>query len=147
MSDRDNPPEEGAIRIEGDDDLIPLDEPAEASPTAPEPQEQKDEEEPIRLVDDDETDAGKRQLKAIGAAAEGVDKAAEFSRAMNLPGTGATRCRIFSSKIQHSSLAYMENHINRWLDDDQIEIKHVGHVIGTMEGKRPEPNVIVMVWY
>jgi len=62
-------------------------------------------------------------------------------------GQGATRCRIFHSKIAAAPLENMEQAINEWLDSEKIEVKNVGHVIGTMEGKRPEPNVIVMVWY
>lgn len=110
--------------------------------------EEEEEEEPIRLVDDEPSETG-RSVKAFGsAAAGGVAKKDRFNRALNATGKGATRCRVFHSKIQESSLEYMENQINEWLDaDETIEVKHVGHVIGTMEGKRPEPNVIVMVWY
>ena len=41
----------------------------------------------------------------------------------------------------------MQRQINEWLDSDEIEVKQVGHLIGTMEGKRPEPNLRVMIWY
>jgi hypothetical protein len=54
---------------------------------------------------------------------------------------------VFRSRIAAAALDFMENQVNQWLDSEKIEIKHVGHVIGVMEGKTPEPNVIVMVWY
>jgi len=151
MSEQPNGNDEAGIPLGGDEELIPLeDEVVEGADVgeAEEPQE-KDVEEPIRLVDT-ETGEGaeaKRAVKAFGAAAAQGTKKAQFSRELNLPGTGATRCRIFHSKIQLSSLEYMETQINEWLDGEKIEIKHVGHVIGTMEGKRPEPNMVVMVWY
>jgi len=36
---------------------------------------------------------------------------------------------------------------NEWLDSDDIDVKEVGHLIGTMHGKIDEDNIIVMVWY
>ena len=41
----------------------------------------------------------------------------------------------------------MQESINEWIDGDKIEVKEVGHLIGVMEGKTPEPNMIIMVWY
>ena len=103
-----------------------------------------DEEAPISLVED--SGSGSSAVRAMGGTAA-VKRAAEFKRPLNLTGQGATRCRIFHSKIALGSLEFMENQINEWVDSDQVEIKHVGHIIGTMEGKRPEPNLLVMVWY
>lgn len=111
------------------------------------------EEEPISLVPDDEgislEDSGEthHSVKAFGARGLGVEKKSNFKRALNMSGTGATRCRMFHSRIAQAPLEYMEKQINDWLDGELIEVKHVGHVIGTLEGKTPEPNVIVMVWY
>jgi hypothetical protein len=134
-----------------DDDFIPMDD----EPLALEPDEspggekhsaaKDDDDEPIRLVETEgEPNA---QLRAFGAAALGGAKAEQYKRQLNVDGHGATRCRVFHSKISLTPLEHMENTINQWLDSGDIEIKHVGHVIGTMEGKRPEPNLIVMVWY
>lgn len=71
----------------------------------------------------------------------------DFKRPMNVKGTGATRCRVFHSKVAEAPLQVMENHINEWLDAEEIEVKYVGHVVGAMQGKSTEPNVIVLVWY
>jgi len=71
----------------------------------------------------------------------------DFKRPMNLNGTGATRCRVFHSKIAEAPLQVMENHINEWIDAEEIEVKHVGHVVGAMQGKSTEPNIIVIIWY
>ena len=113
-----------------------------------------EDEEPISLMGDDEPislveteGAGAGSVRAIGRAAVEAEKRHEFKRALNVTGQGATRCRIFHSKIAAGSLDYMEGQVNEWLDGENIEVKHVGHVIGTMEGKTPEPNVIVIIWY
>jgi len=106
---------------------------------------EKEPEEPIRLVGDEEPST--HALRAFGDASLAAAKKAEFKRHPNVNGTGAVRCRVFHSRIQVSSLEYMEGQINEWLDHEQVEVKHVGHVIGIMEGKRPEPNLIVTVWY
>jgi hypothetical protein len=84
-------------------------------------------------------------LKAIGAV-ESVT-ATKFTRPLNTNGAGATRFRIFHAKISVAPLENLEHSINEWIDGDKIEVKQVGHLIGTMEGKRPEPNLLVLVWY
>jgi hypothetical protein len=71
----------------------------------------------------------------------------QFKRPVNINGQGATRCRLFHCKVAESPMEHMENQINDWLDSEQIEVKHVGHVVGMMEGKHTEQNVVVMVWY
>jgi hypothetical protein len=86
-------------------------------------------------------------VRAIGGGGMLGDKKATFKRSLNVDGQGATRCRMFRSRIAAASLEHMEKQINDWLDGDKIEIKHVGHVIGVVEGKTPEPNLLVMVWY
>jgi len=66
---------------------------------------------------------------------------------MNVTGTGATRCKIFHSKIAVGPMEYMQKSINDWVDSGDIEIKDVTQVVGIMEGKRPEPNLIITIWY
>lgn len=107
---------------------------------------ESDEEEPISLVEPGDTTEGPSKLRAIGAAAAG-EKHAEFKRPLNLDGAGATRCRMFRTKLAIASLEALETQINDWLDGQQIEVKHVSQVIGTVQGKMPEPNLIVTVWY
>ena len=123
---------------ETEDIHVPDDEPISIEPDA-------DDEAPISLAEGGPS--GARAVRALGGASAADKRTSKFSRSLNVTGQGATRCRIFRSKIAIASLDFMENQINEWLDSDQIEIKHVGHVIGTMEGKRPEPNLIVTVWY
>lgn len=126
-----------------EDNLIP-------PPIKPQPEE----DESIELVEPEgpthhEQDVG--GVKTFGAhvtaKAFGLGAAKKFKRPLNVTGTGATRCRIFNAKIALAALQNMEGTINDWLDNEKIEVKDVGHLIGIMEGKRPEPNLLVMVWY
>lgn len=102
-------------------------------------------EEPISLEETGDSESAGQALKMIGAAASVT--ATKFSRPLNVDGSGATRFRIFHSKISVAPLENLEHSINEWIDGDKIEVKHVGQLIGTMEGKRPEPNLLVVVWY
>jgi hypothetical protein len=135
------------------DDLAGEDEdisPTEVEYIAPDPQPvEDDEQETIELVDEEvvASNDGKPAISAFGSKSSLSKKKEEFNRPLNVTGAGATRCRLFHSRIAAAPLEYMENQINTWIDSDEIEIKHVGHVVGVMEGKTPEPNVIVMVWY
>ncbi|MFP3936712.1 MAG: hypothetical protein ACLFVW_00130 [Phycisphaerae bacterium] len=120
----------------------------ELTPVSPE-QEQEDDE-PIGLVDADDDEGTKRgQIKAFGSAAGGpaISGKSGFDRTPTTTGKGAIRCRLFHSKIAEAPLNYMQNQINEWLDEQEIEVKHVGHLVGNLEGKTTEPNMIVMVWY
>ena len=76
-----------------------------------------------------------------------VEGQMNFARALNRTGMGATRCKLFHSRIALAPLDHMERSINEWLDAAEVEVKQVGHIIGTMEGKSPEPNLIMVVWY
>ena len=84
---------------------------------------------------------------SFGSGLGGANTKIEFTRAVNNDGTGATRCKLFHSKIADAPLKVMEAHINEWLDGDQIEAKSTDTCIGTMQGKSSEPNIIVMIWY
>ena len=111
---------------------------------------QPEEEEPLTLIDDDEVGTIAGGIKAFGGADSNMGKGHkdDFKRTIHRSENGATRCRLFHSKLAATSLEFMESQINEWLDsDDDIDVKQVGHVIGDMTGKKTEPNLIVMVWY
>ncbi len=128
-----------SLEPEGDDENKPI-----FSGDDPEPEPVEDE--PLTLVDEPTGQGG--GMQAFGAAAaKNVSHKKDFQRPVNLTGEGATRCRVFHSKVADSSLLHMENMINDWIDSEEIEVKHVGHMTGTMVGKKAEENVIVVVWY
>ncbi|MHC4985348.1 MAG: hypothetical protein ACYTFO_04245 [Planctomycetota bacterium] len=134
-------PDEAAIPLDGGDDE-PIRLTADAPPPPPPPRPADDEDEPISLVG--EVSGQVRQSTALG---EQVRAHKDYQRSLNLNGAGATRCRIFHSKIADTSLAGLEEQINNWLDSEDVEVKSVGHNIGTLQGKLAEENLIVTVWY
>jgi hypothetical protein len=124
--------------MSADEEPIPLDDVEEPIPL--------DDEEPIPLGDEEPASGG--GFSAIGAEAKQQKARPEFRRPLNNDGAGATRCRLFHSKIADGALKYLEEHINEWIDGGEIEVKHVGHVVGTLTGKSSsEPCLMVMVWY
>jgi len=99
--------------------------------------------EPLTIAEEGSGRAISHTAGIRGAAAEGFS----FSRPMQQTGNGATRCRVFRSKISVPAIESLEEHINEWLDSDDIDVKNIGHLIGTMHGKIDEDNIIVLVWY
>jgi len=128
---------------------------AEEKPVSQKPPKpsEPDEAEPIKLEEGpisleegaSRAAAGVRTFGVAGGAHGAM--AHEYKRELNLTGQGATRCRLFHSRIAVAPLENMQNQINHWLDDEGIEVKQVCQTIGVMEGKTPEPNIIVLVWY
>ena len=45
-------------------------------------------------------------------------------------------------------LFFSQDLINAWCDENEVEVKQVGHVVGAIQGKHGhEDSVIAMVWY
>jgi len=100
-------------------------------------------EEPLAISEESSGRSISHTAGIRGAAADGFS----FSRPMQRTGKGATRCRIFRSKISVPAIESLEEHINEWLESDDIDVKEVGHLIGTMHGKIDEDNIIILAWY
>ncbi len=118
-------------------------EPGEA---APEPVVVKGEDD-LSVVDFGGAEEGESKVRAMGGRSPLDAGKREYKRDLNVTGQGATRCRVFHSRIAEAPLDHLEKTINEWIDDKGIEVKNVGHVIGVMMGKTREENFIVMVWY
>ena len=117
-----------------------------ASPEAPAPTE----DEPLSLVAEEELDET-RSITAFGAkgvAARVVLDETKLKRPLNKSGAGATRMRIFHTKINDGAAVFMTQTINEWIDaNPDIEVKFVGSAVGIWEGKHPEPHLILTLWY
>lgn len=135
------PNDEKPIKLEVDEEvpvkLIPDKEPSKEITY--------EEDEPISLVDEGEAT---RQVSIKHKSKDAGGYEEQLTRPLIANKTGATRCKIFHSKISLGALEGMEKQINEWSDSNpDIEIKNVGHVIGTLQGKSNEDNVIVLCWY
>ncbi len=84
----------------------------------------------------------------IGAAKSMEADDSKLHREVRDTGQGATRCRTFHAKLNESALAYMNEHLNEWVDKHEgVEIKFASTVVGTFEGKHSEPNLLVTIFY
>ncbi len=80
--------------------------------------------------------------------AQGVWDDSHFKRPLGPPTEGATRCRVFHSKLSEAALGFMNTTINEWLDQaPSINIKFATSTIGQFEGKQKEPNIILTMFY
>ena len=103
---------------------------------------------PIDLGD---SSGGSALRLSSGASVTGgpEDKTAEFKRTP-LPPTqpAATRCRVFHSKLNDAAMEFMTDHINDWADSHpDVNIKFATSTVGVFEGKHPDPNLIITVFY
>jgi hypothetical protein len=133
------PPPGANQESEGDEDG-----PVPVPPPAP---KKVVDESPIQLVDEGEVKPAKRKAFGSAAARAGFEVKTEFKRDLNVTGEGATRCKLWHSRIADGPLLHMESMINEWIDENEIEVKFVTQTIGTLEGKRSEEALLVMVWY
>lgn len=152
------------ISLEGSDESsgpVPVPPPGKSAPPAipgqeassgepvpvPPPKKKADDDERIALVDDLEISSDGPSAHRVMGSGGGMQRMSEFQRAMNLDGHGATRCRIYTSKLAPDPILHLENMINEWLDKEDIEVKNVTQTIGTVHGKRSEENLIMVIWY
>lgn len=118
---------------------LPLD-PSELGDPEPAPEEA-----PISLVDAPVVEEHTQKIQAFGRAGQHTEK--QYRRALNLDGTGATRCKIFHCKMAPGPIDYMEQQINEWIDTHEIEVKFVSQSVGSLEGKTTELNLFMSVWF
>ena len=71
-----------------------------------------------------------------------------WKRTPNVTGKGAIHCKTFHCKLGADSLTYLDEQINRWLDDHpQYEVKFVTTSTGDWGGKMgTETHMVVQVW-
>jgi hypothetical protein len=143
MSANENAP----LPVEGGEELQPLPLVGPADELQPLPIAGADELEPLPVEEASVTSQRPSRIQAFGSAAADGPAEHQFARKTNLTGRGAVRCRFFHSKITIPAIDHMVQTINEWLDGDKVEAKQVCQTVGVMEGKKPEPNLIVIVWY
>jgi hypothetical protein len=110
--------------------------------------------EPLSLINDDGQGAPDPAHSSIRAFTReklggGYERQEQFRRGLVDAVQGATRCRTFHAKLADSALAYMDNQINDWIDNNpEVHVKFATSTIGMVEAKQhQEPHVIVTVFY
>jgi len=118
--------------------------------SAPPPEEKPaTDEEPLSLVADSELEeSGRRVIQAFRSAEHQTVDENKLARPLNKTGAGATRMKLFHTKMSDGATEYLASQINEWLDSDSdIEVKFVDSTVGMWEGKHAEPHLILTVWY
>jgi hypothetical protein len=108
--------------------------------------------ETISLVDEPPTGDRTGQTSIFSSSSVAVEpltgESARFKRPLIKTGQGASRMRVFHSKMSDAGVRNLESAINEWLDaNPDIEIKFASSTVGTWEGKHVEPHLIVSVYY
>jgi DNA-binding Lrp family transcriptional regulator len=59
-----------------------------------------------------------------------------------------TGVKTFFTKLHAGAIEFLDEIITKWLKDNPgISIKRTNLVTGEIQGKKTEPNLIIMVWY
>lgn len=103
----------------------------------------------VALIDEQELEkSGRKVIKAFGGVSAQKADESLFQRALQKTGTGATRVKIFHTKMNDGAAEFMCHSINEWTDKNpEVDIKLVQSTVGIWEGKHAEPHLILTVWY
>ncbi len=105
-------------------------------------------EEPVSLVDESEVGQGGRTITAFARERTKIVDESKLHRSLQKTGAGATRIKVFHTKMNDGAVEFMCQSINEWVDaNPEVEIKTVQTTVGVWEGKHPEPHLILTVWY
>ncbi len=106
---------------------------------------------PIAMEEDEgERQSSETQITAFGGVAMGGGQWTDdkWMRPLDPKSPYASRCRTFHCKLSDGAVSFLNGQINDWLDaNPNISVKFANSVIGIFEGKHPEPNLIVTVFY
>jgi hypothetical protein len=104
----------------------------------------------VTLIDEGDMEkSGRKVIKSFGGVAGGVKlDETKLSRSLQKTGTGATRVKLFHTKMNDGAVEFLSTSINEWVDHNpEVDIKIVQTTVGVWEGKHPEPHLILTVWY
>jgi hypothetical protein len=59
-----------------------------------------------------------------------------------------TTCKVFFTKLHPGAIKFIEEQITGWLKENPtIVIKHTNVIMGEVQEKKTEPNIVIVVWY
>jgi hypothetical protein len=65
-----------------------------------------------------------------------------------VPAERITGVKTFFTKLHAGAIEFLDEVITKWLKDNPgISIKRTNLVTGEIQGKKTEPNLIIVVWY
>ena len=95
---------------------------------------------PLNLGGGDESETPAAEVEERPAAREAVKKVSWPDR--------ITGCKTFYAKLHAGAIDFLEDQIAAWLRDNPgVSIKRSNMVVGEIQAKKTEPNLIIVVWY
>lgn len=68
--------------------------------------------------------------------------------ASSATGERITACKVFFTKLHPGALKFLEEQVTNWLrDNPSITIKSTDVIMGEVQEKKTEPNIVIVVWY
>jgi hypothetical protein len=59
-----------------------------------------------------------------------------------------TAVKTFFTKLHGGAIAFLDEQITNWLrDNPDVVVKRTNVIMGEIQGKKTEPNIIIIVWY
>jgi hypothetical protein len=59
-----------------------------------------------------------------------------------------TNVKTFFAKLHVGAIEFLDGQITNWLKNNpQVAVKQTNTVVGEIQGKKTEPNIIITVWY
>jgi len=94
---------------------------------------------PLNLGGGDSTPAAPK-IKATSGVVKPAEAASSTER--------ITGVRTFFTKLHSGAIDFLDGQITKWLKDNPgVTIKRTNTVVGEVQGKKTEPNIIVTIWY
>ena len=100
----------------------------------------------IDLVDDDEEEAGSKEIRTFGKDRR-ADDDDRWQREPDPRGAGGTRCKTFVAKLRLDAIEFMDEQINKWLDSHpNFTVKNITASIGILKGKEKEDALFLTLF-
>jgi len=89
--------------------------------------------------------AGVPKIEPAGRAAAPVPgKSAEIASSAER----ITGVKTFFTKLHAGAIDFLNGQITKWLHDNPgVVIKRTNTVVGEIQAKKTEPNIIITIWY
>jgi hypothetical protein len=56
--------------------------------------------------------------------------------------------RTFFTKLHPGAISFLDEQITRWLKENPgVTVKRTNIVVGEVQAKKTEPNILISVWY
>ncbi len=64
------------------------------------------------------------------------------------PGERITTCKVFFTKLHPGAIKFLEDQITEWLKNNpSVMIKSTDVIMGEVQEKKTEPNIVIVVWF